>query len=94
MPPARGADAVERGFRHPAGMDARRAFLRSVDVQTAGIQLDLLPLQIDQLRGAQAVAIGDEHHRRIAMTMPAVLASCIDQLLDLALGQIAPACFD
>src|SRR5262245_28772333 len=53
-------------------MDARRAFLRSTDVQTAGVQLDLGPFQIDQLRGAQAVAIGDQDHRRITVTMPAV----------------------
>ena len=55
-------------------------------------QLDLLPLQVAHLRGPQAVAIGDQGHRGVAMPVAAMLASAVHQALDLALGEIAPTC--
>ena len=53
-------------------------------------KLDLLPLQVADLRGSQAMAIGDQDHGRVAMAVAAVLASAIHQPLDLALGEVAP----
>jgi hypothetical protein len=61
----------------------------AVNVQATLGQLDLLPLQVADLRGPETVAIGDQDHGRIAMTVTAVLASAIHQALDLALGEIA-----
>ena len=48
-----------------------------------------MPFQAADLRSPQAVAISDQDHGGIAMTMPAYLAGSIDELLDLALGEIA-----
>src|SRR5262249_34336846 len=50
----------------------------------------LLPLQVADLRGSQAVPIGDQDHRRVAMPVAAMLACAVHQPLDLALGEIAP----
>src|SRR5262245_51168566 len=69
-------------------MDARRTTLGSADMQTASIELDLMPLETAHFRGSEAVTIGDQDHRCIAMAMPIALGS-FDQALDLALGQIA-----
>jgi hypothetical protein len=62
----------------------------SIQSATLG-QLDLLPLQIADLRGPQTVAISDQHHGRVAMSIAAVLARAVHQTLDLALGEIAPS---
>src|SRR5262249_3659772 len=52
--------------------------------------LDLLPLQVADLRSPQAVAVGDQDHGRVAMPVAAMLACAVHQPLDLALGEIAP----
>src|SRR5215831_8213923 len=69
-------------------MHRGRAFLGSADMQTAGIKLDLMPLQIAHLRSPEAMAIGDQNHRCIAMAVAIALGSS-DQALDLAFGKIA-----
>src|SRR5262245_11158811 len=53
-------------------------------------ELDLLPLQVADLRCPQALAIGDKDHGRVAMPVAAMLAGTVHQPLDLALGEIAP----
>jgi hypothetical protein len=58
-------------------------------MQPALVEFDLMPLEAADFGRAQAVAISDQDHGGIAMTMPAYLASSIDELLDLALGEIA-----
>jgi len=68
---------------------ARDPTLRAMDVHPAFGQLDLMPLQIANLRGPQAVAVGDQHHRRIAVAMAAVFAGAIHQPLDLPLRKVA-----
>jgi hypothetical protein len=68
-------------------MHAGNAVLDAVNVEAALGQFDLLPLQVADLRGAQAMAIED--HGRIAMPVAATFAGAIDQPLDLALGEIA-----
>ena len=60
-----------------------------MNVQAALGQLDLLPLQVADLRGPQAVPIGDQDHGRIAMAVATILAGAVHQPLDLALGEIA-----
>jgi hypothetical protein len=75
-------------------MHRGRAALAPADVQTAGVQFDLVPLQIDQLRGAQTVAICEQDHGCVPVTVAAVLARGVDQLLDLGAGEIAPGASD
>src|SRR5262245_43703993 len=60
------------------------------DVQPAGVDLDLVPLQIAQLGSSKPVAAGQQGHGRVAMPVTTVLASGLDELLDLAAGEIAP----
>ena len=50
-------------------------------------QLDLIPAQVNQFGGAQALPIGDQDHGRVTLT-PAVALGCLQQALDLGLGQI------
>src|SRR5262249_31905172 len=47
-------------------------------------------LQVADLRGSQAVAIGDQDHGRVALPIAAILAVAVHEPLDLALGEIAP----
>src|SRR5262249_25313216 len=60
-----------------------------MNVQAALGQFDLLPLQVADLRRPQTVAIGDQDHGRVTMSIAAVLARAVHQALDLALGEIA-----
>src|SRR5262249_25737407 len=55
-------------------MDTRCPSLRSADMQAPGIELDLVPLQVADLRSPQTVAVGDQYHGGIAMPVPAGLA--------------------
>ena len=73
-------------------MDAGRSVLGPVDVHSALVELDLVPLQVAQLGRSQAVTVGDQDHRCIAMSVPAALTSAVHQCLDLALNEIFPNC--
>src|SRR5262249_37451109 len=64
--------------------------LDPVNVQATLGEFDLLPLQVADLRGPQAVAIGDKDHGRVAMPIAAMLSGAVHQPLDLALGEVAP----
>ncbi len=59
--------------------------------QPAGIQLDLMPLQIAQLGSPKPVPVGDQDHGRVPVAVSTVLARGLDQPLDLATGEIAPS---
>src|SRR5262249_33518377 len=69
-------------------MHAGNAIFDAVNVEATLGQLDLLPLQLADLRRPQTMAIGDQDHGRVAMPVAAILAGVIDQPLDLALGEI------
>jgi hypothetical protein len=71
-------------------VDAGDSVLDPVNVQATLGQLDLLPLQVADLRRPQTVAIGDQDHGRIAMPVAAMLSGAVDEPLDLALGEVAP----
>jgi hypothetical protein len=60
------------------------------DVQPAGVDLDLVPLQIAQLGSSKPVAVGQQDHGGVPMPVATMLASGFDELLDLAAGEIAP----
>jgi hypothetical protein len=57
-------------------------------MQPAGAELDLMPLEIAQLRGPQTMPVSDQDHRCIPVTIPAVLPSCSHEGLDLGCRQI------
>ena len=61
-----------------------------MNVEAALGQLDLLPLQVADLRRPQAMAVGDQDDGRIAMAVAAMLAGTVHQPLDLVLGEVAP----
>src|SRR5262249_10363623 len=67
---------------------ARISALAPADVQTAGIQLDLMPLQIAQLGRPKPVPVGDQDHGGVPVTVSTMLACGLDQPLDLAAGEI------
>jgi len=64
--------------------------LDPVNVQAALGEFDLLPLQVADLRGPQAMAVGDQDHGRIPMPVAAMLSGAVHQPLNLALGEVAP----
>ena len=69
-------------------MHARRAVLRPADVQTSGVELDLMPLQITELGSPEAVTVGDQDHARVPMAPAASLPSRRHQLLDLGCCEV------
>jgi hypothetical protein len=71
-------------------VDAWRSPLASANVEPPGIEFDLMPLQIADLRSAKAVPVGDQDHDGVAMPIPARLTSRGHQLFDLIGGQIFP----
>ena len=56
--------------------------LGPANVEASGRQLDLMPLQIAQFRGAQAMPIGDQDHGRVTVATAARLPRSRYQLVD------------
>ena len=54
----------------------------------AGLQVDLVPAQRDELRDPQPMPIGQEDERPIARTVAAHLARGLQELLDFIRGEI------
>src|SRR4029077_11210868 len=73
-------------------MDGWRAVLGPADVHAALVELDLMPLEIADLRGPQSVTVGDQDHGRVSMPVAAVLAGIVHEPFDLAAGQVFPNC--
>src|SRR5262249_15473782 len=67
-----------------------RPILHPVDADRLLHEIDLVPLQVDQLARAQAVPEGDQDRGGIAVTIAAVLAGDRHQPLDLGLGEVFP----
>ena len=61
-----------------------------MNVQAALGEFDLLPLQVADLGGPQAMAVGHQDHGRVAMPIAAMLTGAVHQPFDLALGEVAP----
>ena len=68
-------------------MDPRRAVLDAADIDSRGIEVDLLPADIDQLAHPQRMPEGHEDQQPVPSRVAAV-ASRRQQLLDLSLGQV------
>ena len=58
-----------------------------LSVQVSRFELDLIPAQVHEFGSHQAVPIGHEDHRAVAVT-PAVSRSGFHQPLDLSLGEV------
>src|SRR5436190_22009515 len=69
-------------------MDGWRAVLGPADMHAALVELDLVPLEIADLRGSQSMTIGDQDHGRVSMSVAAVLAGIVHELFDLARRQV------
>ena len=67
-----------------------RAVFAPVHVQTSMIEVNRIPAERHQFGRAEAMAISDQDHGRVAMPMPVVTSRC-DQLLDLFGGQVLAA---
>ena len=63
------------------------ALFDPADVQVGRIEIDLVPAQVHEFGGTQAVAVGDEDHGGVAVTPPVFLAG-IHEPLDLSLGEV------
>src|SRR5262245_32374112 len=68
-------------------MSAGCTLLDPSDVQRGGSEIHLLPPQVHQLRSAQAVPVGNQDYRGVAVP-PTVLPSRVHQSLDFAVGQV------
>ena len=64
-------------------MGCRDATLEPDDMEEPAGEIDLAPFEPAKLTDAQAVPVGDEDHRGIAMAVATALASRGDQRLDL-----------
>jgi glutamate mutase epsilon subunit len=73
-------------------MDGWRAVLGPADVHAAVVELDLMPLEIADLRGSKSMTIGDQDHGRVSMSVAAVLAGIVHELFDLAARQVLSNC--
>ena len=69
------------------GVRGRGALLGAANVQVGGREVHLVPAQIGQLRGAEAVTVGDQQHRGVAVA-PAAFLGRGDQALDFIRGQV------
>ena len=68
-------------------MGAGGALLHPADVKRPRGKLDLVPPQVHQLRGPQAVPVGHQRHRGVPVP-PAVSPGGVHQPLDLGLRQV------
>ena len=68
-------------------MRTGRALFDPTDVQCGRGEVDLVPAQVCQLAGPEAVAIGHKDHRGIPVCPPVFLGGR-EQALDLGLGQV------
>jgi hypothetical protein len=82
--PAQGAQFVAANR-----MRRRRAPLRPADGQRAGVEVDLVPAEIDQLGHPESVPIGHEDHGRVPVA-PTVISGGLLQAADLAVGEVFP----
>ncbi len=60
-------------------------------MEQALLEADLVPAERDELAHAQAVAVGNHDHRRVALAVTTELAGSRDELLDLGGGQVLAA---
>jgi hypothetical protein len=68
-------------------MCCRLTALGPANVHGAGLERDRRPWQVAQFGDAQAVAVADQDHGRVALAM-AIALGRLDQAVDLELGEM------
>ena len=68
-------------------MDARCAVLGPLNVDGGGVEMDLLPAQVDQLADPQGMPEGHQDQQPVASRV-AAFVGCSDQLVDLGFRQV------
>jgi hypothetical protein len=68
-------------------MGAGTALLDPADVHVGRVEVDLIPTKVNQLAGTEAMTEGDQNLGRVSVP-PAVGLGCLDQALDLGLGEV------
>jgi hypothetical protein len=68
-------------------MGARPAILDAAHMQVRGLEINLIPAEINDLGGPQGMAEGEQDHERVTPAVP-VPARRLNQPLDLMLGQV------
>lgn len=68
-------------------MGAGAALLDPADVQGGRGEVHLIPAQVRQLAGSQAMAVGQKDHRGVSVG-PSVSLRGLEQSFDLGLGQV------
>src|ERR1019366_7973323 len=71
-------------------MCTRLSILDPANVQSGGIEIALLPAQVDNFGCPQAMPILNEDHRRISVAVSVALRG-LDELLNLGFGQVLAA---
>jgi hypothetical protein len=71
-------------------MCTRLSILDPVNVKSGGSEIYLLPAQVNNFGGSQAMPIGNEDHRRVSVTVSVTLRG-LDELLNLGFGQVFAA---
>ena len=88
--------ASRRSFRNARSSSPRIGcvlgfpFLTRRTCKVAEREVDLIPSQVADFRSPQAVSIGNEEHRRVAVAVPIALYG-LDELFNLGLGQMLSA---
>ena len=72
-------------------MHARRPALTAADMQSTGIEFDLMPLQIAGFGSPKTMPVGDQDHGGVAMPVAARLASDVSQNVARGSHREAPA---
>jgi hypothetical protein len=71
-------------------MDVINPALRSADMQSATVEVNLIPPQAADFRGAQPVPVRNQDHGSVAMAIAGSLAGGLLEPLDLPFGQVFP----
>ena len=69
-------------------MDVIDPALGSPDMQSAPVELNLIPAQAAHFRGTETMAIGDQDYGGVAVPVTGPLAGGVLEPLDLPFGQI------
>ena len=71
-------------------MDIVNPALRSLNMQSATVEVNLIPAQAADFRSAQPVPVRNQDHGSVAMAIAGSLAGSLLEPLDLPFGQVFP----
>ena len=71
-------------------MDVINPALRSADMQSTTVEVNLIPPEAADFRSAQSVPVRNQDHGSVAMAIAGSLAGSLLEPLDLPFGQVFP----